>query len=228
MRYPRFPINARAPCEACTITEPKRMDTLKAFITLLALINPFGAIPMFLSLTARHTQAQVRRTIDTASIATAVVIAVSALFGQTLLGIFGISVASLQVGGGVLLFLIALQMFNAEPDRARSTPEEEHEAAERSSIAVVPLTIPLLAGPGTMSSVIILSEHARQWWQLAVLILIGIAIGGVVWLTLRLAGPISRLAGQTGLNIMTRVMGLVLAALAVEFIANGVRTLMQG
>ncbi|ATE62222.1 MarC family protein [Thauera sinica] len=203
------------------------MDTLKAFITLLALINPFGAIPMFLSLTAHQSRSQVRRTIDTAAVATAVVIAVSALFGQTLLGIFGISIASLQVGGGVLLFLIALNMFNAEPGRARSTPEEAHEAAERSSIAVVPLTIPLLAGPGTMSSVIILSERARHWWQLALLVLIGMAIGAAVWATLRLAGPISRLAGQTGLNIMTRVMGLVLAALAVEFIANGVRTLVH-
>lgn len=204
------------------------MDTLKAFITLLALINPFGAIPMFLSLTSHQTPAQVGRTINTAAIATAVVIAVSALFGQALLGAFGISIASLQVGGGVLLFLIALNMFNAEPGRARSTPEEEHEAAERSSIAVVPLTIPLLAGPGTMSSVIILSESARHWWQLALLVLIGAAIGCVVWVTLRMAGPISRLAGQTGLNIMTRVMGLVLAALAVEFVANGVRTLLHG
>ncbi|MBN8442468.1 MAG: NAAT family transporter [Thauera sp.] len=203
------------------------MDTLKAFITLLALINPFGAIPIFLSLTAHQTRLQVGRTINTAAIATAIVIAVSALFGQALLGVFGISIASLQVGGGVLLFLIALNMFNAEPGRARSTPEEEHEAAERSSIAVVPLTIPLLAGPGTMSSVIILSENARHWWQLALLVLIGAAIGGVVWATLRMAGPISRLAGQTGLNIMTRVMGLVLAALAVEFIANGVRTLVR-
>ncbi|MBS0545493.1 MAG: NAAT family transporter [Proteobacteria bacterium] len=203
------------------------MDTLKAFITLLALINPFGAIPMFLSLTAHQSRPQLHRTINTAAIATAVVIGVSALFGQTLLGIFGISIASLQVGGGVLLFLIALNMFNAEPGRARSTPEEAHEATERASIAVVPLTIPLLAGPGTMSSVIILSENARHWWQLALLVLIGVAIGGVVWITLRLARPISRLAGQTGLNIMTRVMGLVLAALAVEFIANGVRTLVR-
>jgi multiple antibiotic resistance protein len=204
------------------------METLKAFITLLALINPFGAIPMFLSLTAHFSQDQVRHTINTASFSTAVVIAVSALLGRHLLELFGISIASLQVGGGALLFLIALGMFNADPGRTRSTPEEEHEAAERSSIAVVPLTIPLLAGPGTMSSVIILSDRAQHWWQLGILLLIGAAIGALVWVSLRLAGPISRLAGKTGLNIMTRVMGLVLAALAVEFMASGVRTLLQG
>ncbi len=204
------------------------METLKAFITLLALINPFGAIPMFLSLTAHFSPGQVRHTINTAAFSTAVVIAVSALLGRHLLELFGISIASLQVGGGALLFLLALGMFNADPGRTRSTPEEEHEAAERSSIAVVPLTIPLLAGPGTMSSVIILSDRAQHWWQLGSLLLIGAAIGALVWVSLRLAGPISRLAGKTGLNIMTRVMGLVLAALAVEFMASGVRTLLQG
>lgn len=201
------------------------METLKVFITLLALINPFGAIPLFLGLTAAQSAQQVRATINTASIATAIVIAVSALFGETLLRIFGISIASLQVGGGILLFFLAFKMFNAEPGRARTTPEEEHEASARSSIAVVPLTIPLLTGPGTVSTVIIYAERAQHWWQLVVMILIGAVIGAVVWATLRLAGPISRMAGQTGLNIMTRVMGLVLAALAVEFVAVGVRTL---
>lgn len=201
------------------------METLKVFITLLALINPFGAIPLFLGLTAAQSAHQVRATINTASIATAIVIAVSALFGEALLRMFGISIASLQVGGGILLFFLAFKMFNAEPGRTRTTPEEEHEAAERSSIAVVPLTIPLLTGPGTVSTVIIYAERAQHWWELVAMILIGAVMGGVVWGTLRLAGPISRMAGQTGLNIMTRVMGLVLAALAVEFVAVGVRTL---
>lgn len=204
------------------------METLKVFITLLALINPFGAIPMFLGLTASQSPGQVRNTINTAAIATAIVIGVSALFGQALLGVFGISIASLQVGGGVLLFILALNMFNAEPGRIRSTPEEEHEATERANIAVVPLTIPLLTGPGTVSTVIIHAERTQQWWEMLVLLLIGAVIGAIVWVSFRMAGRISRLTGQTGLNIMTRLMGLVLAALAVEFIADGARTLAAG
>lgn len=202
------------------------METLKAFVTLLALINPAGAIPLFLSLTASQNPQQVKRTVKTAAVATAVVIAIAALFGELLLRILGISIASLQVGGGILLFGIALKMFNAELGRARSTPEEADEAAERASIAVVPLTIPMLAGPGTVSTVIIYAERARHWWDVAALLAIGAVIGAVVWATLNLAGPISRLAGQTGINIMTRVMGLLLAALAVEFVAVGARTLM--
>lgn len=201
------------------------METLKVFITLLALINPFGAIPMFLSLTADQSAHERRSTINTAAIATAIVIGVAALFGQGLLGVFGISIPSLQVGGGILLFILALNMFNAEPGRIRSTPEEQHEAAERSSIAVVPLTIPLLTGPGTVSTVIIHSERVEHWWDMLALLVIGAMIGAVVWVCFRMAGRISRFAGQTGLNIMTRLMGLVLAALAVEFVADGVRAL---
>ncbi|CAH1746337.1 conserved membrane protein of unknown function [Thauera humireducens] len=201
------------------------METLKVFITLLALINPFGAIPMFLSLTAGQSAHERRSTINTAAIATAIVIGVAALFGQGLLGVFGISIPSLQVGGGILLFILALNMFNAEPGRIRSTPEEQHEAAERSSIAVVPLTIPLLTGPGTVSTVIIHAERVEHWWDMLALLVIGAMIGAVVWVCFRMAGRISRFAGQTGLNIMTRLMGLVLAALAVEFVADGVRAL---
>ena len=204
------------------------METLKVFITLLALINPFGAIPMFLSLTAGQSPHERHGTINTAAIATAIVVGAAALFGQSLLGVFGISIASLQVGGGILLFILALNMFNAEPGRIRSTPEEQHEAAERSNVAVVPLTIPLLTGPGTVSTVIIHSEQVQHWWDMVALLVIGAVMGGVVWVCFRMAGRISRYAGQTGLNIMTRLMGLVLAALAVEFVAHGVRSLATG
>jgi multiple antibiotic resistance protein len=210
------------------VAKRKIMETLKVFITLLALINPFGAIPMFLGLTSQQSADEVKSTINTAAIATAIVIAVSALFGQGLLALFGISIPSLQVGGGILLFILALNMFNAEPGRIRSTPEEQHEAARRSSIAVVPLTIPLLTGPGTVSTVIIHSERAAHWSEMGALILIGVVIAVIVWLCFRMAGKISRFAGQTGLNILTRLMGLVLAALAVEFVADGVRALIVG
>lgn len=202
------------------------METLKAFITLLALINPFGAIPMFLSLTAHFSPGQVRHTINTAAFSTAVVIAVSALLGRHLLELFGISIASLQVGGGALLFLLALGMFNAaDPGRTRSTPEEEHEAAERSSIAVVPLTIPLLTGPATMSTVVIYADQAKTFLQHAALVGYGVVIALATAVCFALAKPIARVLGQTGINVMTRLMGLILAALAVEVMAAGLTKL---
>lgn len=157
-----------------------------------------------------------------------VVILSSALCGEGLLAFLGISIAALQVGGGALLFLVAVDMFNAQLGLSRSTPEEQSEATARSSIAVVPLTIPLLTGPGTVSTAIIYAGKASHWPERLWFIVIGAAIGGLVWFSFKLADPISRLAGRTGLNIMTRLMGLLLSALAVEFIADGIRTLIAG
>lgn len=204
------------------------MEFAKIFITLAALINPFGAIPAFIGLTQGQSSLERRRTARTAALATVLVITVTALAGQYILAGFGITVPSLQVGGGVLLFIVAISMFNAQPAPSRTTPEETDEAAERANIAVVPLTIPLLTGPGTVSTVIIHSEQVQHWWDMVALLMIGAVMGGVVWVCFRMAGRISRYAGQTGLNIMTRLMGLVLAALAVEFVAHGVRTLATG
>lgn len=199
------------------------MEFAKICITLAALINPFGAIPAFISLTEGQSAAARRQTIRTASLATFTVIAISALGGQYLLAGFGITIPSLQVGGGALLFLVAVSMFNAQPAPSRATPEERDEASERANIAVVPLTIPLLTGPGTVSTVIIYADQAHSVGGFLMLLLAGLLIALGVWVAFSLAAPISRLAGRTGLNIMTRLMGLVLAALAVEFVAAGVR-----
>lgn len=201
------------------------MELSKAFISLLALINPLGAIPAFLALTAHLDRRESSQAIATAALATSMVIASSALFGEGLLGFLGISIPALQVGGGILLFIVAVGMFNAQQGPSRSTPEEESEASARSSIAVVPLTIPLLTGPGTVSTVIIYAGKAPHWHDRLWFLVIGAAIGALVWISFKLAHPISRLAGKTGLNIMTRLMGLLLSALAVEFVADGIRTL---
>ena len=197
------------------------MEFAKIFITLAALINPFGAIPVFIGLTHGQSALERRRTARTAALASFIVVAITALGGQYLLAGFGITVPSLQVGGGALLFLVAISMFNAQPTPGRTTAEETHEAAERANLAVVPRTIPLLSGPGSVSTVIIYADQGTR----AVLMLLGagLLMGVVVWFAFSLAGPISRLAGRTGLNIMPRLMGQVLAALAVEFIAAGIR-----
>ena len=145
------------------------MEFAKIFITLAALINPFGAIPAFIGLTQGQSSLERRRTARTAALATVLVITVTALAGQYLLAGFGITVPSLQVGGGVLLFIVAISMFNAQPAPSRTTPEEADEAAERANIAVVPLTIPLLTGPGTVSTVIIYADQGTN----TVLMLLG-------------------------------------------------------
>lgn len=204
------------------------MDLLKSFVTLLALVNPVGAIPFFISLTDRQSPEEKQRTVRIASISVALVIIVGGLLGRHIIAFFGISIASFQVGGGILLLLMAIGMMSARPEPGKTTAEEAHEAEQKASIAVVPLAIPLLTGPGTISTVIIYAERARHWWEYAGIVAIGLAIAALTWAAFAAAGPISRLVGRTGINIATRLMGLILAALAVELIADGLVTLLPG
>ncbi len=140
---------------------------------------------------------------------------------------FGISIASFQVGGGVLLLLSALSMLHAQP--AESKPSDVAEGNQKvdagDSIAVVPLTIPLLTGPATISTMMIYAERARQAWELAVLVGYGVVVGLVTFIAFSLAERIAKLLGTTGINVMTRLMGLLLAAVAVEIMADGLTKL---
>ncbi|MEA3119243.1 MAG: multiple antibiotic resistance protein [Paraburkholderia sp.] len=202
------------------------MDFLKSFISLLALINPVGAVPFFLSLTAGQSEAERRRTIRVASISVFCVIAVTTVLGQQIIGFFGISVGSLEVGGGIIMLLMAINMLNAQIGNTRSTAEERDEAESKNSIAVVPLAIPLLTGPGSISTVIVYAASAHHWYDRIGLVVIGAVLAAVCFLSLRLAEPIARWVGQTGINIGTRLMGLMLSALAVEFIVDGLKALL--
>jgi multiple antibiotic resistance protein len=201
----------------------------KPLVTLLAVVNPLAIVPFFIHYTADFSTAQRRRTIWVSSFSAFVVIAASALLGLQILEFFGISLASFQVGGGLLLMTSALSMLNAQPAEARANAAEVQDAAERSaaqaSIAVVPLTIPLLTGPATMSTVVIYADKAKTFWQLSTLVGYGLVIGLATALCFALAQPIARVLGKTGINVMTRLMGLILAALAVEVMADGLHTL---
>ena len=193
----------------------------KPLITLLAIVNPLACVPFFIHYTQDFSSAQRQRTVWISSFSAFSVIAASALMGLKILEFFSISLASFQVGGGLLLLISALIMLNAQPAEARSNAAEMQDAAARASIAVVPLTIPLLTGPATMSTVVIYADKAKNFWQLATLVGYGVVIALATALCFSLAQPIARVLGKTGINVMTRLMGLILAALAVEVMADG-------
>ncbi|MBK8072631.1 MAG: NAAT family transporter [Ramlibacter sp.] len=193
----------------------------KPLITLLAIVNPLACVPFFIHYTQDFSFAQRQRTVWISSFSAFAVIAASALMGLKILEFFSISLASFQVGGGLLLLISALSMLNAQPAEARSNAAEMQDAAARASIAVVPLTIPLLTGPATMSTVVIYADKAKNFWQLATLVGYGVVIALATALCFSLAQPIARVLGKTGINVMTRLMGLILAALAVEVMADG-------
>lgn len=198
-------------------------DLLKPLIALLAIVNPIGVIPFFIAFTQNFSRDQRRRTILVASFTVFVVIAVSAVAGLKIIEFFGISLASFQVGGGTLLLISSLQMLNAQP--AEATPSDVDEGNQKAdagaSIAVVPLAIPLLTGPATISTIVIYAEKTRHVWEHAVLVGYGVVIALVTYAAFSASGRIAKVLGRTGINIMTRLMGLILAAMAVELLADG-------
>lgn len=203
------------------------MDLLKPLIALLAIVNPIGVIPFFIHFTQTFSRQQRQRTIRVSAFTAFIVVAVSALAGLKVIEFFNISLASFQVGGGTLLLISAIQMLNAQPAETRQEDVKEgsSKADAGASIAVVPLTIPLLTGPATISTMVIYAEKTRHWWEQGVLVGYGVVVGLVTFAVFSASGRIARVLGQTGINIMTRLMGLILAALAVELLADGLTKL---
>jgi multiple antibiotic resistance protein len=199
------------------------LDLLKPLIALLAIVNPIGAVPFFLAFTQGLTREQRRRTMRVSAFTAFCVIAISGLAGLSIIEFFGISIGSFQVGGGMLLLLSSLHMLNAKPAESGKDDLDEGQARADAgdSFAVVPLTVPLLTGPATISTMVIYAEKTRTFWEHAVLVGYGVVIGVATWLAFAASGRIARVLGRTGINVMTRLMGLILAAMAVELLADG-------
>ena len=199
---------------------------LRAFLTLFVVVDPVGIAPVFLALVGARPRAEQKRVARKAVTVAGIVLFGFALGGDWLLGKLGISIDAFRVAGGILLFRIAFGMVLAAPHQ-RETAEEEEEARSRSDVSVFPLAIPLIAGPGSMASLMILVGHAgSDPGRLAVVFAMTAAVLGLTWLALRLSAPLGRALGRTGANVVTRVLGVLLAALAVQYIADGARTLL--
>jgi multiple antibiotic resistance protein len=203
------------------------MDLLKPLVALLAIVNPIGVVPFFLHFTQSFSDEQRRHTIRVAAVTAFTVIALSALAGLKIIEFFGISLASFQVGGGTLLLISSRAMLNAQP--AESKPGDLSDGEQKvdagASIAVVPLTIPLLTGPATISTMVIYAEKTRHVWEQAVLVGYGVVIGVITFAVFSASSRIAGVLGRTGINVMTRLMGLILAAMAVELLADGLTKL---
>jgi multiple antibiotic resistance protein len=195
------------------------------FVALFVILDPFAAVPVFLALTKTYTPGERSRIANTSSLTVLVVLVAAALSGETLLHSMGTSLASFRVGGGIVLLLMALAMLRAQTDMVRTSPAEEAEAGDRNTIAVVPLAIPLLAGPGSISTVIIQMHRSDLEYHGLVVVPIIALVCLLLWLVLRMAVAIGRILGHIGLNIINRLFGLILAAIAVEIMANGLRQL---
>lgn len=197
-------------------------------VAVFVIVNPLGAVPVFLSLVGNSPEQDRFRAAFWAAATAAAVLCVSVVAGDRALRLFGIDLPYFQVGGGILLILIAVSMFHARPSRSRSTPEETREAGEQDTVGAVPLGTPLLAGPGAISTAIIYANRASSWLDTLMMVVICLGVSAAAWLVLRVADRLGPMLGRTGVNIVNRLMALILAAMAVRFIAEGVGTIFPG
>ncbi len=198
----------------------------KFFAALLAIVNPLGAVPVFINVTGNLPAHARKDTALWAAVATGVILWVALLTGEAVLRFFGISIGSFRVGGGILILLMAISMLHAKMSSIQHTEEELQDVEAKESMAVVPLGTPLLAGPGAISTVILYAQRGSGLIHYG-LIAAGIGVLALItWLLFRAAPPVAAYLGRTGINVVTRIMGLIMAAVGVEFIVSGLKQLL--
>ncbi|MBU4261134.1 MAG: YchE family NAAT transporter [Proteobacteria bacterium] len=198
-------------------------EYLKFFAALLAIVNPVGAIPIFINLTEEQRDEERRKTGTMAAVSVAVILAVVLFSGESVLDFFGVTVGSFRVGGGILILLMAISMLHAKVSQVKQTEEEMF--ADRETGGVVPLGTPLLAGPGAISTVILYAQRYSSTLHYVILLAGIVLLALLTWLCFRMAPVMAKVLGKTGINVFTRIMGLFMAAIGVEFIANGLKQL---
>lgn len=196
-------------------------EYLQLLVGLVAVVNPIGAIPIFIALSAHRAPQERRQTASVCAFSVAVVLCTALLAGEPILHFFGIGLPAFRVAGGLLVLMMGMSMLHAHNSWARHTPEEQEESFGKESVAVVPLAIPLLSGPGAISTVIVYGHngHTLPHYLLVVSVILTVAL--LILAVLRAAPKIADVMGGTGMNVVTRVMGLFLASIAIEFMAKG-------
>ncbi|HEX5439148.1 MAG TPA: NAAT family transporter [Gemmatimonadaceae bacterium] len=195
---------------------------LITFTSVLFIVDPIAVIPTYLVITQSETSAQRRATARRACIATGLMLIVFALAGRLIFRLFGITLPAFRVAGGLILWLVAMDMLRGER-RTQESPTEIREGKEKEDVAITPLAIPMLAGPGAISTVIVLAGQAHSAGQHIVVYASIIVTAVLSWLALLLGERLVSYLGQTGIRVTTRIMGLLLAAVAVQFVLTGVK-----
>ena len=200
-------------------------EYLKIFIALLAVVDPLGAMPIIAAMTARDNTVEFNALARTVVLSVTVVLMAALYVGQQVLFFFGISISAFRVSGGILLMIMSLSMLQGKISETVRNREEKIEEESREAIAVVPLSIPLLAGPGAISTVILYAQRGSGMEHYLLVSLAIISVTAILWAVLRATPWLLAHMSKTGINVVIRLMGLILLALAVEFIAGGLKGL---
>jgi multiple antibiotic resistance protein len=195
-------------------------EWLTALVAVFVIIDPFAATPAFLAMTAGYERARRKQMARRAALTCVVILSVFATVGKYLFRLFGISLAAFKLAGGLLLLMVALDMLQARRSRTRETPEEQSDACATEDVGIIPMGIPMLAGPGSISTVMVLVGQAPSW-EHAIPVLGGIVItSAICYFVLAGADRVENILGETGIRVVTRLMGLVLTAIAFQFFVS--------
>jgi multiple antibiotic resistance protein len=194
---------------------------LLAITSVFFLVDPFAVIPMFLAVTASSPLEERRAVARRSALTCAIVLCSFALAGSLIFKMFGITLPAFKIAGGIILMGIGLDMLQARQSGTKATAEEQQEGAEKSDASIIPLGMPMLAGPGAISTVMVLVGESHSLWQHAIIYATILVTAFVSYLVLAGADGVRKYLGETGIRILMRLMGLLLVALAVQFIANG-------
>ena len=198
-------------------------ELLRAIVGIFVIVDHIGSVGIFLSVTSGFTQIKKEKAARFAGITVAAVLVIAALMGQAILDLFGIRLAAFSVAGGILFLILAVEMIRGEG------ASQFHNLSKRSeqlpAAAIVPLGVPLMAGPGAISTVILASPGSANWFETTILISSIAVLGIVTWLCFSYAQYIGKLIGDIGIQLISRIMGLILAALAVEYMVKGIQIL---
>lgn len=196
---------------------------VKFFLALLAIINPVGLLPVFVSLTSHQTEQERLHTAKVANFAVIIILLVAMYAGQSILNIFSISLSAFRIAGGSLIAIIAMSMLQGKLGEVKRNQEEGREASAMESVAVVPLALPLMAGPGAISSVIVTAAANNTWVNLIGMSVSVVLFGLLSFILFSMASIICRMLGKTGINVITRLMGLIMLSISIEILATGLR-----
>lgn len=204
-------------------------DYMQAFVGILAILGPFSAMPIFVTLTANKTRKEKNELVKSSVINATIVALCSIWLGSIILNFFNIGIPAFRVAGGILLLTLAISMINAKVPGAKQTPEELAEAKiSHKDLALIPLAIPLITGPGAISTIIVFTNYSSGFLHLLIMSFIVLVIMLYVYTSLKMAAYLSDKLGLIGINVISRIMGIILASIAIEFMASGLTILFPG
>lgn len=198
------------------------VDFLRIFVAIFIIVEPIGLLPLFIALTHNYSKKRIKHTVWLACLTAAFVLIIFTFTGDIMLEFFGVTIPAFRIAGGIIIFIVALGMLQAKRTRLKTTPEEEEKGLEQEEVGIVPIGIPMLAGPGAITTVIVSTSSSQQYNTCITIAAIMLTLFFAFFI-LKQAASIHRILGPTGLNIFTRLMGLILAVISVQFVIDGIK-----